>query len=178
MYCILFGGGDVKLAKTANKPAGSGPELRAKIYRGLGGLGRLDEELKKEWRSTAKKRFNPKWNKVEYYDGKIRGLDGRPIRIPYEHQLLVYMLQSDEAIAMTAAYIKMRTDLDKKYKYGIDFGVVGFYHDEYTVECRPEIAEDVKQISEQAIAWANAYFNIPCPHIGHGAIGKNWYDVH
>jgi DNA polymerase I len=178
MYCLLFGGGDVKLAKTAKKPQGSGAELRGKLYRGLDGLGDLMERLTKEWRSTAKQRYNAKFNKMEYYNGFVTGLDGRPIRVPYEHQLLVYLLQSDEAIHMSKAYNILHANLAKKYKHGIDYGVVCFYHDEYTVECREEIAEDVKLISEQAIKEAGEFFNIKCPHEGQGAIGKNWYSIH
>ncbi len=178
MYCLLFGGGDTKLAKTAKKPIGSGGYLRDKLYRGLDGLGVLMENLTKEWRLTAKQGYNPKFNRMEYYDGYIIGLDGRPIRVPYEHQLLVYLLQSDEAIMMTKAYNKLWSDLSEKYVFGKDFGVVCWYHDEYTIECREEIAEDVRKISEDAIAWAGEFFNIECPHLGQGKIGKNWYDIH
>lgn len=179
MYCILFGGGDAKLAKTARKPAGSGPELRAKIYRGLNGLGPLMERLVAEWRQTAKKRYNAKWNKLEYYDGYITGLDGRPVRVPYEHQILVYLLQSDEAIAMSAAYIRVQQRLEQLgYKWGEDWGMVCFYHDEYTIECRPEISEVVAHEAEDAIRWANQYFKNSCPHIGHASVGYNWYEIH
>lgn len=178
MYCLLFGGGDGKLAKTAKKPQGSGASLRDKLYRGLEGLGELMEMLVKEWRETARRRYNTKFNRMEYYDGTITGLDGRPIRVPYEHQLLVYLLQSDEAIMMTKAYNKLWADLSSKYVFGKDFGVVCFYHDEYTIECREEIAEDVRAISEEAIAWAGRFYNISCPHLGQGKIGKNWYSIH
>lgn len=179
MYCILFGGGDAKLAKTARKPAGSGPELRSKIYRGLNGLGTLMESLNKEWRATAKRRFSVKWNKMEYYDGYIRGLDGRPIKVPYEHQILVYLLQSDEAIAMSAAYIRVQARLEQLgYKWKEDWGMVCWYHDEYTIECKPEISKIVAREAEDAIRWANDFFKNPCPHIGHAAIGDNWFSIH
>lgn len=179
MYCILFGGGDAKLAKTARKPAGSGPDLRAKIYRGLNGLGQLMDKLLAEWRSSAKRRFNAKWNKMEYYNGVITGLDGRPIRVPFEHQILVYLLQSDEAIAMSAAYIRFHQRMNQLgYKWGDDYGTVCWYHDEFTVECKPEIASIVAHEAEQSITWANNFFKNPCPHIGHAAIGKTWYDIH
>jgi hypothetical protein len=177
IYCLLFGGGDTKLGKTAKQP-GNGAVLREKLYKGFDGLGELMERLTAEWKQTAKKRFNPTYNRMEYYEGTIAGLDGRPIRVPYEHQLLVYLLQSDEAIMMTAAYNKANKDLSKKYIYGKDFGFLCWYHDEFNIECKPEIAEDVKRISEEAIAWAGRFYNIQCPHIGDGKIGKNWYDVH
>lgn len=178
MYCLLFGGGDVKLAKTAKKPAGSGATLRDKLYRGLDGLGTLMEALTKEWRSTAKQRYNAKFNKMEYYNGTITGLDGRPIKVPSEHQLLVYLLQSDEAIHMAKAYCLLAERLAKKYVWGVDYGIVCWYHDEYTIECKESIAEDVKKISEDCIRDAGAFYNISCPHAGEGAIGKNWYSIH
>lgn len=127
MYCLLFGGGDDKLGKTAKQP-GNGKQLRDKLYKGLDGLGKLMESLTKEWKQSAKRRFNPRWNKMEYYDGYITGLDGRPILVPFEHQILVYLLQSDEAIFMAAAYNRFNMNMEKKYRYGIDYGVVAWYH--------------------------------------------------
>lgn len=177
MYCLLFGGGDTKLGKTAKKP-GQGKELRERLYKGFDGLGELMECLTKEWKATASKRFNAKFGRMEYFNGTITGLDGRPIRVPSEHQLLVYLLQSDEAIFMAAAYNKFNKDMAKKYVYGVDYGVVCWYHDEFTAEVREEIAQDVKRIAEEAIAWAGRFYKIPCPHVGAGAIGKNWYAIH
>ena len=177
IYCLLFGGGDVKLGKTAKKH-GQGAELREKLYKGFDGLGDHMAALLKEWKSTAKRVFDPKRGRMQLQNGYITGLDGRPVMVPFEHQLLVYELQSDEAIMMTAAYIRMCSELEKKYQWGVDYGVVCWYHDEYTVECRPEIAEDVKRISEESITWAGNYFKICCPHVGDGKIGKNWYEVH
>lgn len=178
MYCLLFGGGDEKLGKTAKKN-GQGAELRAKLYKGFDGLGKLMEKLTSEWRQTAKKRYNAKWNKIEYFDGCITGLDGRPIFVPYEHQLLVYLLQSDEAIMMQAAYCRFHRLMDKQgFKYGIDYGVVCWYHDEFTVECREDIAPIVAELAESSIVWAGAFYKIPCPHIGQAQIGKNWYEIH
>lgn len=178
IYCLLFGGGDPKLAKTAKKPPGTGRALRDKLYRGLDGLGALMEKLTAEWKLTAKQRYNPKFNRMEYYDGTITGLDGRPIKVPSEHMLLVYLLQSDEAIHMAKAYCMLCAKLSEKYVWGVDYGVVCWYHDEYTIECREDIAEDVKKISEDCIRLAGEFFNINCPHAGEGAIGKNWYDIH
>lgn len=178
IYGFLFGAGDGKIGKIVDGTAAHGRELKSEFLKGLPALGRLLDNLKEQWRKTAKKRFNPKFNTMEYYDGYITGLDGRPIKVASEHQLLVYLLQSDEAIQMTAAYNMMVARLSKKYVYGVDFGVVCFYHDEYTVECKPEIAEDVRKISEECIVKAGEFFKIPCPHAGEGKIGHNWYEVH
>lgn len=178
IYCLLFGGGDTKLAKTAKKPQGSGGDLRAKLYKGLNGLGTLMENLTKEWKSTAKQRYNPKFNRMEYYDGTITGLDGRPIKVPSEHQLLVYLLQSDEALHMSKAYCMTASRLNEKYVWGVDYGIVGWIHDEIQIECREEIAEDVGKICRDSIRDAGEFFGISCPHAGESEIGKNWYETH
>ena len=178
IYCLLFGGGDAKLAKTAKKPVGTGGQLREQLYQNLDGLGELMEGLTKEWKESARQKYNPKYNRIEYFDGKITGLDGRPITVPSEHQLLVYLLQADEAIHMAKAYCIAASKLRQKYKWGEDYGIVCWYHDEFTVECREEIAEDVRKISEDSIREAGEFFNILCPHEGQGAIGKNWYEIH
>jgi len=178
MYCLLFGGGDVKLGKTA-KQVGNGKALREKLYKGFDGLGELMERLTAEWKSTAKQRFNPQFNKMEHFNGKIIGLDGRPIVVPSEHQILVYLLQSDEAIMMTAAYNRFHQRMDKLgYTFGVEYGTVCFYHDEFTVECDVDIADVVQKESEEAIAWAGRFFNIKCPHVGQGKQGHNWYAIH
>jgi len=131
-----------------------------------------------EWKSNAKSRTNA-WGKKEYYNGWIAGLDGRPIFIKSEHQILVYMLQSDEAIMMSAAYCLMYKRLNNRgYVWGIDYGIVCFYHDEVEVECKKEIAEDVAQIMQDCIVDAGLYYNIKCPHEGDAQIGNSWYEIH
>ena len=88
------------------------------------------------------------------------------------------MLQSDEAIMMTKAYNLAWERISKKYKFGEDFGIVCWYHDEFTVDCKPEIAEDIKKISEECIRDAGEFYKIKCPHVGDGKIGNNWHEVH
>jgi hypothetical protein len=177
IYCLMFGGGDPKLGRTARQ-VGNGRAIRDKLYKGLNGLEELVESLKVVWKKTAKRRMNEKFNRMEYYNGFITGLDGRPILVPSEHQLLVYLLQSDEAIMMSRAYNLAWERLSAKYEYPRQFGIVCFYHDEFTVECDADIAEDVKKISEQCIVDAGLYYKINCPHKGEGKIGANWYSIH
>lgn len=178
-YGILFGAGDTKTGKIIKGAAAEGKRLKAKFFAGLPALGRLLERLTQEWKSTARQKFNAKFNRMEYFDGIIIGLDGRPIKVPSEHMLLVYLLQSDEAIMMTAAYNRFHKRMDMLgYTFGKEYGTVCFYHDEFTVECDEDIAHIIKTESENAISWAGNYFKIPCPHLGHGKVGTSWYSIH
>lgn len=177
-YAFMFGASDNKLGQTIGKGKEAGALIRKALLSVAAGFERLVTELTEEWRSNAKTRIND-WGKKQYYNGWIRGLDGRPIFIKSEHQILVYMLQSDEAIMMSAAYCLLYKRLSKAgYKWGKDYGIVCFYHDEYTIECREEIADDVARIAEQCIVDAGKFYNIACPHEGDAAIGGDWYEIH
>lgn len=178
IYGFLFGAGDAKIGKIVKAGAARGKQLKEQFLEGLPALGQLLEDLRKEWRKNAKQRMNRKFGRMEYYNGWITGLDGRPIYIASEHAILVYLLQSDEAIQMSAAYNYAIAKLKAKYDYGRQVHVVCFYHDEFTFECDIDIADNVKKITEDAIAWAGRFYKIKCPHMGKGAIGQNWYEVH
>ena len=80
---------------------------------------------------------------------------------------------------MEAAYNKTIADLERSgLVYGTDFGGVCHYHDEFTIECKPEHADFVKKVSEDSIAWAGRFYKIVCPHKGDGKIGKDWSEIH
>ena len=177
-YAFMFGASDNKLGTMVGGTSSDGDRVRQALLGVSPGFAVLVESITKEWRSHAKERNN-KWNKKEYFDGWIRGLDGRPIFIDSEHKLLVYLLQSDEAILMTTAYVLLYDWCESRgYVWGTDWGYVCFYHDEYTAEVSPEIAEDFKFLGERAIAVAGQMLEIACPHVGEGNIGKNWSEVH
>ena len=178
-YGILFGAGDAKTGKIIKGAAAEGKRLKAKFFEGLPALGVLIEKLTTEWRNTARQKFNAKFNRMESFDGTITGLDGRPIKVPSEHMVLVYMLQSDEAIMMSKAYIRFHERMTELgYTFGKEYNTVCFYHDEYTVECDEGISEIVAKESEDAIAWAGEYYKIACPHLGHAKKGKSWFSIH
>lgn len=178
-YGFLFGAGDAKIGKIVKGNAARGRQLKEDFLKGLPALGVLIEKLQTEWRATARQRYNAKFRRMEHFDGKITGLDGRPILVPSEHQVLVYLLQSDEAIHMAAAYNRCHKMLDKAgYVYGKDYGFVVWMHDEYEIECREDIAKEVAAIAEESIAWAGRFYGIKCPHLGDAKIGYDWYSIH
>jgi DNA polymerase III epsilon subunit-like protein len=178
-YGFLFGAGDAKIGRIVGGTSVQGKQLKSQFLQGLPALGQLLQRLIDEWKKTARQKFNPQFNRMEFFNGKITALDGRPIVVPSEHQILVYLLQSDEAIMMTAAYNRFHQRMDKLgYTFGKEYGTVCWMHDEWSVECDKGIALVVKQEAEEAIAWAGRYFKIPCPHIGQGKQGTSWYAVH
>lgn len=176
-YGWKFGASDNKLGRMAGGSKEVGEEIRAALGRVFPAQQALIDRLTAEWRGNAKRRMN-RWGKLEYYDGWINGLDGAPIFIKLEHTLLVYTLQSDEAIFMSGAYNFLNKKLEAKYKRGADFEIVGWIHDEFQVECRREIAEDVAKISEASIAASSKFYKLEVPQEGEADIGINWSETH
>lgn len=177
-YGFMFGASDNKLGRMVGGDKDSGGQVRKALLSVSTGFADLVERLTGEWKSNAKVRNN-KWGKVEYYDGWVTGLDGRPIFIDSEHKILVYVLQSDEAIMMAAAYVFLYDWLEQDgLEWGKDWAYVGWMHDEYTIEANPEHESRIRFLAEQAITTAGNYFNIQCPHEGESAVGINWYDIH
>lgn len=178
-YGVVFGAGDTKTGRLIGGTAADGKAAKERLFKGLPALERTIKVLTEEWQSHATRHYNRVFNRFEYKDGWFTGLDGRPIFVPLEHQVLVYALQSDEAIMMTAALLKAVKELDNRgYTFGKEYGLVNWYHDEFTFECDPDIAHIVAKVSEDAIAWAGEYFAIDCPHEGNAAIGKDWWEIH
>jgi DNA polymerase I-like protein with 3'-5' exonuclease and polymerase domains len=178
-FAMKFGARDPKIGNMA----GGSPALGARIREEYGKTpfkGQLEvvEALTKEWKSNAQVTYQ--YGKPRYKNGWIRGLDGRPIQISAEHTILVYMLQSDEAIMMTAAYVMLyKRLLAKGLKWGEDWAYVCWYHDEYTIECREELVDIIEPMAEQAIADAGKLFGLTyCPQVGEAEHGSNWWDIH
>ena len=177
--CILFGAGDPKTAKILDTTKDKAAALKYEYFQEMPLLKTLIEEKQKEWRATAETWWNPRWGKMEYRNGYIRGLDGRPILVESEHAILAYLLQSDEAIQMAVAYVMVHKWMEQRgYRWGVDWGMVLWMHDEFQMEVVPRIAEDAKDIMCRAITWAGNFLDISFPHAGEGVIGMNWKETH
>lgn len=177
-YALKFGAGDSKLATTIGCDKATAVLCREAMAEVLGAQFKLVNDLTEEWRSNAKRKVND-WGKLQYYNGWIAGLDGRPIYIESEHQVLVYMLQSDEAILMSAAYNIFIKRCDKKgWVYGDDYGVVAWMHDELQIECKEEIAQEIAKLSAKCIVDASKFYNMSVPQAGESDIGNNWGETH
>lgn len=172
-----FGAQAPKMAKMIGGNKEAGEAIREALAEVFPAKAALIDNITKEWRHNAKKRKN-RWGKDQYYDGWITGLDGAPVFIKAEHTVLVYAVQADEAIYMTAVYNWIHQFLAEKYKWGEDYVIVCWYHDEVTVECREAISKDVAVIMERAFSKATKYFKLRVPQIGEACIGHNWLEVH
>lgn len=177
-YGFIFGAQDKKIGKVIGKDAEAGRVLREGYLAKLPKLAELIERLETEWFATAKTRHN-KWGKLEYYDGYITGIDGRPILVDTKHKILNYALQSDEAIQMAVAYLLIHDEMARRgYKFLTDWAFLIWYHDEFQAECDRGISSELGEVMCWAIEEAGKILNIDCPHGGDYKVGNNWADTH
>ena len=143
-------------------------------------LDRLLTDLDISWTKRAKKRFNKKRGQMQLADGWIKGLDGRRIVIDSQHKVLNYLLQSDEAIQMSHAYVMVHEEMERLgYVIGEDWNMLIFYHDEVQLEARTlEAVQACADVACWAIAQSGVNLGITCPHEGDPKFGMNWKECH
>ena len=177
-YGWKFGASDKKLGSMVQK----GPEVGAEIRDALASVSTaqaaLVESLTSEWTSRADVRLG--WfGRPEHYNGYITGLDGRPVLIELPHTVLVYTLQSDEAIIMQLALVILYDELTKLgWRHGVEYGFVANIHDEYQAEVRKDLAKQYAQLAEWSIQEASRRLGCPVLQKGEADIGDNWADTH
>lgn len=175
-YAWAYGAGDWKLGsvclddpafKTHSRTDDSlvtlGKATRQKFERNLSALGKLVKAVKAKAKT----------------DKQLVGLDGRILHVRAQHSALNTLLQSAGAVQMKKALVLLDKSLQwQGFKEGIDYEFVANIHDEWQIECKPEIAEVVGRTAVGSIGNAGSYFKFPCPLTGEYAIGNNWADTH
>jgi DNA polymerase I-like protein with 3'-5' exonuclease and polymerase domains len=162
-YAYLYGAGNGKLGAIAKKSAAYGGKMRRKFEKGLPALGELVEKVKLKAKSH----------------GYLMSLDKHPIPTRSLHSALNTLCQGAGAIIMKLALIIFdRFIQDSGFKPGVDYEFLLNVHDEWQVECRPDIAEKIGRLGCLAITEAGKNFNFRCPLTGSFDIGDTWADCH
>lgn len=163
IYGFLYGAGDAKIGEIVGKGAKEGRRLKTNFLNKTPALKRLREDVT----AVIKKR------------GYLVGIDGRHLHIRHAHAALNTLLQSAGALLVKQATVNLYQMLSTKgYEWGKDWAMVAHVHDEYQLQVRKEIAEDVAQVAEEAFRQAGRDFNWRCPLDGEAKIGNNWADCH
>ena len=168
-YAFIYGAGDVKLGHSL-KPELSdaqkkqlGSELRRKFLDAIPGLEPLIEAVKERVRAN----------------GRIWGLDKRPIFCRAEHASLNFLLQSAGAILSKRwLVISQQLLLDAGLTQGRDFTRCAYVHDEQQLSVVPSEVERVEQILEQAAPLAGKYYKFKVPITASAGHGPNWAATH
>lgn len=158
-YAILYGCSPQKLAATIGKPLKMATEIYDSYWNGNPALKQLKEDLEKEH---------------EQY-GYLIGIDGRPLTIRYKHAIINTLFQSCGAIAIKYALCYLDRGLRNM---NLDAKLLGVFHDEMQLECKPEIAEQVGEIAKQSLKEAGKHLKLNVELDGEYKIGHNWAETH
>ena len=168
-YAFIYGAGDTKLAHSLQpglsdaKKKSLGQELRRKFLQAIPGLEPLIEAVKQTVRG----------------EGKLKGLDGRPIFCTAEHAALNYLLQSAGAILSKRWVVIGQQLIDEAgLSYDHDYTRCAYIHDEVQLSVDPQEADTVAKLLVAAAPEAGDYYRFRVPITAASDIGKSWGDTH
>jgi DNA polymerase I-like protein with 3'-5' exonuclease and polymerase domains len=173
-YAFIYGAGDGKLGSIITKHQLEGPNRRvgktkrALFMRNLPAMGKLVDAIK----AKAKKKKGADF-------GYLRGLDGRVLWCRSDHASPNTLFQSAGAVVMKKALVLLDESLQLVgHQPGVDYEFVANVHDEWQIECRPEIAQEVGKLAVEAIRAAGGHFGFRCPLDGDFSVGTTWAETH
>lgn len=180
IYALLYGSGNTALGfQIANHPSLS-PQQRLK-YKRQGTHMEIGSEFRRRLMAQlpALKGLIDFCQKSARNNGYLQLLDGRHAPARSEHAALNTLLQGDGAIVMKVALVLAEEKIvSEGWRWGVDFAFMLNAHDEFQLECRPEIAESIAKIGVWAIEESGRRLNVRCPLTGEAKIGANWANTH
>ena len=162
-YCLIYGGGDMKLGLTAGASkrhaAAKGKEIRKRIMEGLDGFAELSKAIQTRAEGDV-----------------LKGLDGRPIRLQGKrHAALNYLLQSAGAVICKLWVIRSHELLQEA---GINYWPLAFVHDELQLSVAPDQAKDAEFLITTAMKDVEHQIKFRCQLDSEAQTGGSWADCH
>lgn len=165
IYGFLYGAGDAKIGSIVGKGPKVGKQLKERFLNQTPALKHLRDAVGK----AAKAR------------GKLKGIDGRWVKIRSEHAALNTLLQSAGALLCKKWIVLVDQKLKAAgYKHGWDghYAFMAWVHDEIQIACREGLEETVGQVCLEAAEEAGKHFNFRVPIAAEYKVGRNWAETH
>jgi DNA polymerase I-like protein with 3'-5' exonuclease and polymerase domains len=159
-YALIYGAGNVKIGEIIGKGVGAGASLKKRFLANMPALKKLIEKC--EFQAIQK--------------GTVTLLDKREVPCRSKHAALNVQVQGDGAMVMKVALCFLYKSLEKLYKGRYAF--MATVHDEWQLECDPDIAHEVGKAGAQAIRAAGKFLGCSIAMDGEYRIGKNWSECH
>lgn len=159
-YAFLYGAYPPKLGSIVKGPPSDGEIVLKAFLKNVPGLAELIKEVQSEWKRNK---------------GLLRTIDGGFVRCPSINAALNYKVQSLGAIVMKLAAIILDRDARDQ---GLIFHTVGTIHDEWQMEVKEELAEQLGKLAIRSIEKAAEQLKLRVPLTGSYKIGDTWQDTH
>jgi DNA polymerase I-like protein with 3'-5' exonuclease and polymerase domains len=158
-YALIYGAGDGKIGEIVGKKAKDGKLVKNKFLKNMPALKNLLDDCHFQVASKS----------------TLTLLDGREVPCRGKHKALNVQIQGDGAMIMKLAQTKLNKAL-LKYKDRVAF--MATVHDEWQLECEPEIADDVGRLGIDAIIDAGYELGCTVQMDGDYRVGNNWSECH
>jgi DNA polymerase I-like protein with 3'-5' exonuclease and polymerase domains len=163
IYAFIYGAGDEKLGTITGGGAASGRKNRETFLRQVPALAQLKEAVDRAVRER----------------GALRCLDNGTMKVRSQHSALNTLIQGAGAIVMKKALVCLDDILQRAHLIpGKDYEFVLNIHDEWQIECRPDIAKFIGESAKNAINIAGQLLDLKCPMAGEYKVGQNWAETH
>lgn len=156
-YALLYGCSYKKLSEILECSLTEGKQIYDKFYKALPFLKELKQDIYEKCEAT----------------GIIRAIDKRILTSRSQSAQLNLLIQSCGGIVMKKALVILWDKLKS-----LDAFVVATIHDEFQIEAKPEIAEQVGKLAVESIKEAGEYFKLRVPLSASYKIGRNWAETH
>ncbi len=157
LYAVLYGASSRRVMEILDCSMSQAKEVLDKFYKVLPFLQEIKTDIIEKLEGV----------------GHIKAIDKRILTIRSNHSSLNALIQSCGAILMKKAL----TILWNKLK-GMDAFVIANIHDEFQIEARPEIANEVGKLAVESIKEAGEHFNLRVPLGAEYRVGKSWAETH
>lgn len=162
IYAFLYGAGDGKIGEIVKGNADDGKRLKDRFFKATPAIKLLIDQVAKVYKDTK----------------TLKALDKTPYHIRSSHSALNTLLQGAGALVMKYYLLFLDRNLQKKYKYGVQYEFVLNVHDEVQIECDEGIAKDIASIAEDSFMDVTNHLKFRIPLRGSAAIGKSWAETH
>ena len=178
-YAFFYGSGNETLGDTIMHHQSLTAEQR-KRYRG-----KRPDQVGAAYKKTFKARTKGLSQLMKWCEdqsdrkGYMRLPDGRHVPIRKSYAALNTMLQGTGGVVMKLALVYHYNSLQScGWERDKDFAYMLNAHDEFQLECRPDIADSVGKRIVWAIEQAGRRLNIACPLTGEYRVGGSWAETH
>lgn len=162
IYATLYGAGNEKIGQIVGGGEKEGKNIKETFRKNLPAYKKLADNVIEVVKKTK----------------TLKALDKNPYHIKSQHSALNVLLQGAGALVCKKWCIIADRLLSSKYKIGEQWEFIMNVHDEFSIECDEDIAEDIASIVQGATTLAGEEFNLRIRLDGEAKIGNNWYDVH
>lgn len=173
IYALVYGAGVEQLGSLYASDKGHVGVSKAKL-KAYGGV--IKGIIKDNF--TGYKELSSKVQSRYKQIGFLRGIDGRPLHPREDYSALNLLIQSCGAILVKQWTVNIYNMVNEKYKYTVDWELHANVHDEVQLSCRPDMVEELKIISKEAMIKAGEYLNIKSQLDVDVKVGNNWSETH